>query len=64
MAVALLAAVGLFGRHELVMGLALLPGVALGYLAAPAISRFINTTVLRIAILAVSAASAVALLCR
>ena len=64
MAVALLATVGLFGRHELVMGLALLPGVALGYLVAPAISKFINTTVLRIAILTVSAASAVALLLR
>jgi uncharacterized membrane protein YfcA len=64
MAVALLAAVGLFGRHELVLGLALLPGVALGYLVAPAISKFINTTLLRIAILTVSAVSAVLLLLR
>jgi len=64
MAVASLAAVGLFGRHELVMGLALLPGVALGYLVAPVISKFINTTLLRIPILTVSAASAVALLLR
>jgi len=64
MAVALLAVVGLFGRHELLLGLALLPGVALGYLVAPAISKFINTTVLRIAILVISSVSAIGLFFR
>jgi uncharacterized membrane protein YfcA len=64
MAVASLAAVGLFGRHELVLGLVLLPGVGLGYLAAPAISKFIDNRVLRIAILVISSVSAVALLLR
>ena len=59
-----LAVVGVFGRHELVLGLALLPGVGIGYAVAPAISRFINTTVLRIAILAISSVSAVVLLFR
>jgi hypothetical protein len=56
--------VGLFGRHELLLGLALLPGVALGYLVAPAISKFINTTVLRIAILVISSVSAIGLFFR
>jgi uncharacterized membrane protein YfcA len=64
MAVALLAVLGIFGRHELALGMALLPGVGIGYLVAPAISKFIDTTVLRLAILAVSAVSAVALLLR
>jgi uncharacterized membrane protein YfcA len=64
LAVASLAVVGVFGRHELVLGLALLPGVGIGYAVAPAISRFINTTVLRIAILAISSVSAVVLLFR
>jgi uncharacterized protein len=64
MAVASLAMIGVFGRHELVLGLALLPGVGIGYAVAPAISRFINTTVLRIAILVISSVSAVVLLFR
>lgn len=64
MAVASLTAVGLIGWHELVLGAALLPGVGVGYLVAPAISKFINNAVLRIAILAVSTVSAVALLLR
>jgi hypothetical protein len=63
-AVAALAALGVFGRHELVLGVALLPGVGIGYAVAPAFSRFINTTVLRVAILVVSSASATALLFR
>ena len=63
-AVTSLAVVGLFGRHELMLGVALLPGVGIGYLVAPAISKFINNAVLRIAILAVSSVSAVALLLR
>ena len=64
MAVALLAVLGLFGRHELVLGSALLPGVCLGYVVAPAISKFIDTRVLRIIILGISSVSAVALLFR
>jgi uncharacterized protein len=64
MAVALLAVLGIFGRRELMLGMALLPGVCIGYLVAPAISKFIDTRVLRIAILAVSAVSAVLLLLR
>ncbi len=62
MAVVWLIALGLFSGYQLVLGLALLPGVGIGYLAAPAISKFINTAVMRIAILAVSAVSAIALL--
>ncbi len=63
-AVAALALLGVFGRRELALGVALLPGVGMGYLVAPALSRFINTGVLRIAILAVSSVSAVLLLFR
>jgi uncharacterized protein len=63
-AVAALALLGVFGRHELGLGMALLPGVGIGYLVAPAISKFINTAVLRIAILIVSSVSAVGLLLR
>jgi len=64
MAVAWLAVLGLFGHHELVLGLALLPGVGLGYLVAPAISKFVDTRVLRIAIPVISSVSAVGLLFR
>jgi uncharacterized membrane protein YfcA len=63
-AVAALALLGVFGRHELGLGMALLPGVGIGYLVAPAISKFINTAVLRTAILIVSSVSAVGLLLR
>lgn len=63
-AVTSLAFVGLFGTQELVLGCALLPGVAIGYLAAPAISQFINQAVLRVAILIISSISAVSLLFR
>ncbi len=63
-AVASLAVVGLFGTQEVVLGLALLPGVAIGYFAAPAISQFINQAVLRVAILVISSMSAVSLLFR
>jgi len=63
-AVAFRALAGLFGIAELVLGLALLPGVAIGYLVAPAISRFIDQTKMRIAILTISSASAISLLLR
>ena len=57
-AVALRAVAGLFGAQELMLGLLLLPGVAIGYLAAPAISQFIDQATLRVAILVISSASA------
>jgi uncharacterized membrane protein YfcA len=63
-AVGSLALVGRFGTTELTLGLALLPGVAVGWIVAPAIARRINPARLRAAILIVSAASAVALLLR
>ena len=63
-AVALRALAGSFGAQELVLGLALLPGVVIGYLAAPVISRFIDQARLRIAILIISSVSAVSLLLR
>ena len=63
-AVASLALVGLFGVHELVLGCALLPGVAVGYFASPAISQFIDQATLRAAILAISSISAITLLLR
>jgi uncharacterized protein len=64
LAVASLACVGLFGTRELVLGLALLPGVVVGYLAAPVISQFINRAASRVAILIISSISAVSLLFR
>ena len=63
-AVASLAAVGLFGLRDLMLGAALLPGVALGWLAAPTIARVIDPGRLRTIILLVSSASAVALIFR
>jgi uncharacterized membrane protein YfcA len=64
MSVAALAAVGLFGRQELVLGLLLLPGVGIGYATAPLVARFLDRGRLRVAILTISGASAVALLVR
>jgi uncharacterized membrane protein YfcA len=64
LAVASLAVLGIFGRHELMLGMVLLPGTCIGYLVAPAIAKFIDTAILRVAILAVSAVSAIALLLR
>ena len=63
-AVALRAVAGLFGAQELMLGLLLLPGVVIGYLAAPFISQFIDQATLRIAILVISSGSAVSLLIR
>lgn len=64
MSVAALAAVGLFGRQELVLGLLLLPGIGIGYAIAPVVGRFLDRGRLRIAILAISGASAIVLLLR
>jgi hypothetical protein len=64
MSVVALAVVGLFGRRELALGLLLLPGVCIGYAIAPLVGRFLDRGRLRIAILTISGASAVALLSR
>src|SRR3984893_5660178 len=57
-------AVGLFGRQELTVGLLLLPGVGIGYATAPLVGRFVDRRRLRIAILTISGASAIALALR
>lgn len=59
-----LAAVGLFGRQELALGLVLLPGVGVGYATAPLLGGFLDRRRLRIFILAISGASALLLLVR
>ena len=56
--------VGLFGRQELTFGLLLLPGVGIGYATAPLVGRFVDRRRLRIAILTISGASAIALALR
>ena len=57
-------AVGLVGRQELTVGLLLLPGVGIGYATAPLVGRFVDRRRLRIAILTISGASAIALALR
>lgn len=59
-----LAGAGLFGRAELALGVALVPGAALGYLAGPHLARRLDQRRLRAAILLISTASAVGLLLR
>ena len=63
-AVAALTAVGLFGSTELGLGLLLVPGAVVGYLGGPLLAGWLDRRRLRIAILAISAASAVGLLLR
>lgn len=63
-AVVSLAFVGHFGFQEVVLGLGLLPGVVIGYFAAPIISLFINQALLRAAILIVSSISGILMLFR
>ena len=60
MSVVALAVVGLFGWREFGLGLLLLPGVCMGYTIAPLVGRFLDRRRLRIAILTISGASAVA----
>ncbi len=60
--VAALAAFGLFGIPELRLTAVLLPGTIAGILAAPLLMRHVNARRLRIAILAISATSAIVLL--
>lgn len=62
MSVAALAAFGLFGLPELRLAAVLLPGTIAGILAAPLLIRRIDTRRMRLAILSISAISAIALL--
>jgi len=55
---------GFFGLTELALGVALMPGVALGYALAPLVARRIDRNRMRIGILAISAASGLMLLLR
>jgi uncharacterized membrane protein YfcA len=59
-----LAAVGLFGMLELKLAAALLPGVVAGVLVAPLLARHLSPARLRVAILGISATSALVLLFR
>lgn len=58
MSIPALAAVGLLGLPELLLGAALLPGVAVGFLGSFLIARWMDRLTLRIAILGISALSA------
>jgi uncharacterized membrane protein YfcA len=62
--VAALAVVGLFGWPHVVRAVVLLPGVALGILAAPNFITHLDRARLRWAILAVSTVSALVLVTR
>jgi hypothetical protein len=59
-----LAAMGLFGLHQAGLGAALLPGVLVGFAAAPLLARRIDGRRARLCVLAISALSAVTLLLR
>jgi uncharacterized protein len=59
-----LAAAGLFGFVELMLGLLLVPGALVGYGVGPLLGRHIDSGRLRYAILGISAASALVLLFR
>jgi uncharacterized membrane protein YfcA len=59
-----LAAAGIFGAAQLGLGLALLPGVALGFALAPLLARRVDRRRARAAVLIISAFSALALLLR
>ena len=63
-AVVALAVFGLFGMLQLKLAAGLLPGVVAGLLAAPLLTGFISPARLRVAILSISAASALLLLLR
>jgi uncharacterized protein len=53
---------GLFGWRELCASVLLLPGLAVGYVAAPLLLRLLTPAAVRGALLAISAASGVALI--
>jgi len=61
---AALTATGLFGLRQARLGAALLPGVAIGFAVAPLLARRVDGRGARVCVLAISAASAVALLLR
>jgi uncharacterized membrane protein YfcA len=63
-AVAALAVFGLFGMAQLMRAAILLPGVAIGLAVAPLFARHVDGRRLRLLILAIAAASALALLLR
>ena len=60
----LLATIGTFGLSGMELGLALLPGVAIGFACGPVLGRMLNRQRARIAVLTISTLSAVALLLR
>jgi len=62
--IAVLAAAGRFGRHDVIAGAALLPGVALGYLASDRLARWVDRGFTRPAVLLVSAVAALVLVVR
>ena len=62
--IAVLAAAGRFGRHDLLAGLALLPGVVLGYAASHRVARWVDRGFTRHAVLLVSTLAALALVLR
>ena len=59
-----LTAVGLFGMLELKLAAGLLPGVIAGVLVAPLLAKYLSPARLRVAILGISASSAILLLFR
>jgi uncharacterized protein len=59
-----LTATGLFGLRQAGLGAALLPGVVIGFAAAPLLARRLDARRARFCVLAISAASAVTLLLR
>jgi len=61
---AALAAIGAFGVAQAMRGVLLLPGVLIGLLAAPLLRRHLDRRRARIAVLAISSLSALALLAR
>ena len=62
--IAVLALAGRFGRHDVLAGLALLPGVVLGYLASHRVARWVDRGFTRHAVLLVSTLAALALVVR
>ncbi|HSR14250.1 MAG TPA: sulfite exporter TauE/SafE family protein [Gemmatimonadales bacterium] len=62
--VAGLAAIGRFGREELVLGATLLPGIVIGYLASHRTAGALDQGYIRPAVLVVSAAAAIAVILR
>lgn len=60
----MLTAIGAFDTTGLALGLALMPGVAIGFALAPPLARCIDRRRARIAVLLISALSALALLLR